>query len=222
VSKSSDAVEHALGIGYSQEDLRCIPEGVVCRGCGNPIAHAELKEGETVLDLGCGAGWDAFLAARKVGPQGKVIGIDRSAETIAEAKRNAAKEGCLNVAFQLGNMDQLPVGDQSFDAVVSNCVINYSPSVSATFREVFRCLRPDGRMVVADLVTAGPFAPEILEDQLWGAWLARAVGKREYLSAIQNAGFRQIEVVSQTSFGMAERDERLRGKIVSLLVRARK
>ncbi len=217
-----DSLEHAKSIGYSEHELAGIPEGVVCHGCGNPTALAELKEGDTVLDLGSGGGLDAFLAARRVGPRGRVIGVDSSAEAVAKATANAAKGGYANVVFKQGELGSLPVDDESVDVVISNCVLNHAADKTAAFKEVFRCLKPNGRMIVADLVAEGRFSDEALRDKVWGEWLRIAVGKQEYLKSIENAGLTEVAVVRQTTFPMAESDERLRGRIVNITVKARK
>jgi SAM-dependent methyltransferase len=217
-----ESLQYAKSIGYSEQELADTPEGVACHGCGNPTALAELQEGETVLDLGSGAGLDAFLAARRVGATGKVIGIDGSAEVVARASDSAAKGNYAQVVFKQGEMATLPVDDESVDVVISNCVLNYAGDKLAAFREVFRCLKPNGRMVVTDLVAEGEFSDEVLQDKGWGEWLRRALGKQDYLRAIEKAGFSEVAVVKETTFPMAESDERLRGKIVSIAVTARK
>ena len=220
--RSAEALEHAKSIGYSEQELAGIPEGVVCRGCGNPTALAELKEGDTVLDVGSGGGLDAFLAVRRVGPTGRVIGIDISAEAIAKATASAAKGSYTNLVFKQADMAKLPLADQSIDVVISNCVLNYPGDKLAAFKEVFRCLKPNSRMLITDLVVEGGFPDEVLRDQMWGAWLRGAAGKQDYLKTIRQAGFTEVAVVRQTIFPMAESDERLRGKIVSIAVKARK
>ena len=154
----SNLLDHAKALGYSEEEIRSLPHGLVCRGCGNPTALAQLKAGEIVLDLGCGAGLDAFLAARKVGPTGKVIGVDVSADIVAEATRNARTGNYANVAFVVGQITAVPLENGSVDVVVSNCVLNYCVDLAATFQEVFRCLKPAGRILIADLVTEGEFS----------------------------------------------------------------
>jgi len=215
-----DAWEHAKSIGYSEQELEGLPEGVLCRGCGNPTALAELRAGERVLDLGSGGGLDAFLAARRVGPKGRVIGVDASAEMVAKATENAAKGNYTNVVFRQGEMGNLPLDDESIDVVISNCVLNYAGDKLAAFKEVFRCLRPNGRMVVTDLVAEGGFSDEMFQDNMWGEWLRSALGKRDYLQTIEKAGFKEVAVIQETTFPMAESDERLRGKIMSIVVRA--
>lgn len=215
-----DALEHAKAIGYSEQELAAIPEGAVCRGCGNPTALAELKAGDTVLDVGSGAGLDALLAARRVGPTGKVIGIDNSAEAVAKATASAAKGGYTNVTFKQADMAKLPLADQSVDVVISNCVMNYPGDKLAAFKEACRCLKRNGRMLITDLVVEDRLSDEVLQDKVWGEWLRGALGKADYLKTIQKAGFKEVAVVRQTTFPMAESDERLRGKIVSIAVRA--
>jgi arsenite methyltransferase len=216
---SHDPLEYAKSLGYREGELQAVPEGLVCRGCGNPIALAALKTGEAVLDLGSGEGLDAFLAARHVGPRGKVIGVDSSAETVAKATATATQNGYTNVEFLVGSMEDLPLEDQSVDVVISNCVINHAADKRRVFEELFRCLKPERRMVVTDLVVEGEFSEAAKEDKVWGEWLTHASGKQDYLKAIEEAGFTDL-VVSATTFPMAEQDERLRGKIVNLAVRA--
>lgn len=215
----SDALEYAKSIGYSEEEIKGLPKDLVCRGCGTPINLADLKKGETVLDIGAGVGLDAFLAAQGVGNSGKVIGIDKSVEMVERANRCAAEANCRNIEFKVGDIAHLPLESESVDVIVSNCVIN-SKVYAVTFKEAFRCLKPGGRMVVADLVTEGQFSPDVLEDKLWGEWIASAVGKQEYLKAIHEAEFTKITVVVERPFPMAEGDERLRGKIISIQVKA--
>ena len=145
MSDTVDPVQYAKSLGYSEEELRGVPEGLVCHGCGNPVALAELQEGEIVLDLGSGGGLDVFLAAKRVGPTGRVIGVDSSAEVVAKAAEAASKGGYTNVVFKVGQMEQLPLEEESVDVVISNCVINHAADKLAVFREVFRCLRPGGK-----------------------------------------------------------------------------
>jgi len=183
---------------------------------------ADLREGEVVLDLGCGTGLDVFLAARRVGAKGRVIGVDKEPGVIEKA-RESAKEGHYeNVEFRVAEMEHLPIGDNSIDVAISNCVINYSADKLGTFKEVRRVLRPGGRFFDADLVVVGRFSESILRDEVWGKWIAGAMGKEEYLAAIAGAGFGVVSVIGETLFPMAEADERLKGKIISLQVKGLK
>ncbi len=189
-------------IGYTAEDLGKVPEeSNLGLGCGNPTAIADLKEGETVLDLGAGAGIDCFLAANKVGPSGRVIGVDMTPEMIDRARENARQNGYANVEFRLGEIESLPAADSSVDIIISNCVINLSPEKDRVFREAFRVLKPGGRMYVSDLVLHKPL-PEALREsaEVYTACIAGAMLKDDYLHEIQAAGFRQVEVVSEKSF----------------------
>jgi ubiquinone/menaquinone biosynthesis C-methylase UbiE len=189
---SHDPLEYAKSLGYREEELRSLPEGLVCHGCGNPIFLAGLKPGEAVLDLGSGGGLDVFLASKEVGPRGKVIGVDSSAETVAKAMAAATQNGYTNVEFMVGSMEDLPLEDQSADVVVSNCVINHAADKRRVFAELFRCLRPGGRIAVTDLLAEGEFSEAAKTDKVWGEWLAHASGKQDYLNAIKEAGFRNV------------------------------
>ena len=231
------ALDHAVSIGYSTQEIRSVPEGTpLGLGCGNPTALAELKDGETVLDLGCGGGLDAFLAARRVGPKGKVIGVDLTPEMIERAKAGACKGGYENVEFRLGEIENLPIPDASVDVVISNCVINHVPDKPAVFKEALRVLKPGGRIDAADLTFEAVFTHGLQEefqsacadgpqgklDQAWSDWIAGALAKRDYLSAMDQAGFKDVAIVAEDLFPMAEQDERLRGKVLSLHVRGYK
>jgi SAM-dependent methyltransferase len=193
----------AKRIGYSSEDTSVVPEGAnLGLGCGAPLAAAALREGETVLDLGSGAGFDAFLAARAVGPTGRVIGVDMTDEMLAKARANAERAGFRNVEFRKGCIEALPVEDSSVDAVLSNCVINLVPDKAAVYREVARVLRPGGRMVISDVVLDAPLPEAIAADvaALTGC-VAGAELRDRYLKTIADAGLSEIEVVSDKSFG---------------------
>ncbi|NIS74913.1 MAG: arsenite methyltransferase [Deltaproteobacteria bacterium] len=189
-------------IGYSEEELKTIPEGAnLGLGCGNPVALASLKEGETVLDLGSGAGFDCFLAARAVGPEGKVIGVDMTREMVEKAKDNARRSNVENVEFRAGDIEDLPVSDSSVDAVISNCVINLVPDKSRVFQEAYRVLKPGGRLMISDIVLLSEL-PDPLKNSIeaYVGCLSGAMLKDEYLGAIRGAGFQRVEIVDEGAF----------------------
>lgn len=192
----------SLDIGYSKEDLEQTPEGAnLGLGCGNPVALASLREGEVVLDLGSGAGFDSFLAAERVGPAGRVIGVDMTAEMLDRARENAKKSGRANVEFRLGEIEHLPVADSSVDVVLSNCVINLSTDKSQVFGEAFRVLRPGGRLMVSDIVLTAPLPAPFAESALlYNSCVAGALIKEEYLGSIAGAGFTEVTVQGETVF----------------------
>ncbi len=186
-------------VGYDEKDLRAVPEGAnLGLGCGNPVALASLKAGDTVLDLGSGAGFDAFLAAAKVGSSGKVIGVDMTSEMIEKAVANVSKGGFENVEFRLGEIENLPVSSSEVDVIISNCVINLAPDKARVFREAFRVLRPGGRLMVSDLVLLRPLPETIRKSvEAYVGCIAGASIKGEYLSAISAAGFADVTVVAE-------------------------
>jgi len=164
-------------------------------GCGDPITLANLQVGETVLDLGSGGGLDCFLAAQKVGASGKVIGVDMTAEMLAKARANASKMNATNVEFREGYLEALPVEDSSVDVVISNCVINLSPDKPQVFREVYRALKPGGRISVSDIVTNGEMNPLVSKGmEAWAACVAGALDVKEYVSGLTAAGFTDVRV----------------------------
>jgi ubiquinone/menaquinone biosynthesis C-methylase UbiE len=191
-------------IGYSEEELKAVPEGAnLGLGCGNPIALASLKEGEVVLDLGSGAGFDCFLAANQVGKTGRVIGVDMTAEMLDRARENAWKGNYDNVEFRLGEIENLPVGDRQVDVIVSNCVINLSPNKKRVFEEAFRVLRPGGSLMVSDIVLLKELPAEIKNSvAAYVGCVAGAVTKKEYLEAIQAAGFEETKVLGEATFSV--------------------
>lgn len=217
-------IEQAKSAGYSLEDLKSIPEDAVFGlGCGNPTALAELKEGETVLDLGSGGGIDVFLAANKVGNSGKVIGVDMTEEMVATATKNAEEGKYENVEFKLGEIENLPIENNSIDVIISNCVINLTPDKLVAYNEVFRVLKPGGRILVSDLVTEKEIPEDIKRSfQAWSDCIAGAMEKQLYLDTIKEAGFNDVEIIEQHYFTEPNMDERLVGKIISIQIKATK
>ena len=191
-------------LGYSADELAAVPAGAdLGLGCGNPQAIAALRLGETVIDLGAGGGFDAFLAGRAVGAAGKVIGVDASTDMVQLARGNAQKHGTTNVEFRLGEIEHLPVADASVDLVISNCVVNLSPDKARVFREAFRTLRPGGRMVVSDLVLVRPLSPGLQRNvDLYVGCVAGAAMKPAYLDFMREAGFEDVAVVSETGYAV--------------------
>jgi len=191
-------------IGYSEEELKAVPEGAnLGLGCGNPIALASLKEGETVLDLGSGAGFDCFLAARQVGSTGKVIGVDMTAEMLERARENARKGDFGDVDFRLGEIENLPVGDNQVDIIISNCVINLSPNKKRVFQEAFRVLKPGGRLMVSDIVLLKDLPGEIKNSvAAYVGCVAGATTKKDYLETIRAAGFEETKVLGEDNFSV--------------------
>ncbi|MGD9044741.1 MAG: arsenite methyltransferase [Desulfobacterales bacterium] len=182
--------------GYTKEQLDSVPEGAnMGLGCGNPQAIASLKEGETVLDLGSGGGFDCFLAAKSVGESGRVIGVDMTVDMVSKARKNAQKLGAKNVEFRLGEIEHLPVADASVDVIISNCVINLSPEKIDVFREAWRVLKPGGRLAILDVVALQALPPEIKNDI---SLISGCVGGTEKIEviekALQDAGFQDIKI----------------------------
>ncbi|MGQ9801433.1 MAG: arsenite methyltransferase [Candidatus Saccharicenans sp.] len=192
----------SLTAGYTEDDLKGIPEEAnLGLGCGNPSALASLKPGEIVLDLGSGGGIDCFLAARQVGQEGLVIGVDMTPEMLERARAAAINGNYNNVEFRLGEIENLPVADSAVDVIISNCVINLSTDKPRVFREAFRVLRPGGRLLVSDLVLKKPLPPEISQSfEAYVACVAGALTMEDYLSAIQAAGFKNITILAEKSY----------------------
>ncbi len=189
-------------IGYSEEDIKTIPEGAnLGLGCGNPVALASLKEGEIVLDLGSGAGFDCFLAADKVGKKGRVIGIDMTPEMVEKARENAEKGKYENVEFRLAEIENLPAADSSVDIIISNCVINLSPDKNNVFMEAFRVLKPGGRLMISDIVLLKELPDSIKSSiEAYVGCVSGAVMKDKYIGAIKEAGFKEVRIIDETSF----------------------
>ncbi len=189
-------------LGYSAEELKTVPEGSnLGLGCGNPVALASLKEGETVLDLGAGAGFDCFLAANKVGKKGKIIGVDMTPEMIEKARENAENSGVDNVEFRLGEIENLPVADNSVDAIISNCVINLSPDKKRVFIEAYRVLKSGGRLMISDIVLLKELPKEIRDSiEAYVGCVSGAVLKEEYLKLIKETGFQDVKIMEEKSF----------------------
>jgi arsenite methyltransferase len=200
--KGETAESASSRIGYSADDLGDIPRGAdLGLGCGNPVAVAALRKGETVLDLGSGAGIDCFLASREVGPAGHVIGVDMTPDMISRARANARTAGTRNVEFRLGEIEDLPVADSSVDAVISNCVINLSPDKPRVFSEAFRVLRPGGRLYLSDIVLTAPLPERVRQSASWyTGCIAGALQKDDYLAAIASAGFIDLRIISEAVF----------------------
>jgi SAM-dependent methyltransferase len=194
---------------YSEADTAGLPDSVTLAslGCGNPTAIASLKPGETVLDLGSGGGIDCFIAAKFVGPAGRVIGVDMTDHMLALANQNKTKLGLSNVEFRKGEIEDLPVESNSVDVIISNCVINLSPDKEAVFREAFRVLKPGGRFAVSDMVTEGQW-PDQLKANVgaWAGCVTGAIDQNEYLQQMREVGFVNVAVESRASYGLEDLD----------------
>lgn len=189
-------------IGYRDEELESVPEGAnLGLGCGNPVALASLAEGETVLDLGAGAGFDCFLAANKVGKKGKVIGVDMTPEMLEKARQNAQKGNYENVEFRLGEIENLPAADDSVDVIISNCVINLAPDKKRVFNEALRVLKPGGRLMISDIVLLKEL-PDFIKESIaaYVGCISGAMMKGDYLAAIREAGFQEVKVIDEIFF----------------------
>lgn len=220
----SSPLSQAELIGYSREDLEHAPrESIIGLGCGNPIAMADLKTGEVVLDLGSGAGVDVFLAANKVGPTGRVIGVDMTEEMVDRAESIARNHGYHNVEFCLGVIENLPLDNESVDAIISNCVINLSPDKSKVFREAYRVLKPGGRLTVSDIVSEGALPSEIKNDlDAWACCLGGALEQQEYLEKMRRAGFEDVQVLSSKECYIEGEGSQALTRFLSITVRAYK
>jgi arsenite methyltransferase len=195
-AKKRDVAAAAQALGYSAEETGSAPEGAnLGLGCGNPVALASLRPGQTVLDLGSGAGFDAFLAARAVGPTGHVIGVDMTAEMVSKARQNKAKSNYENIEFRLGEIESLPVADNSVDVILSNCVINLSPDKARVFREAFRVLKPEGRLAISDIVATQPLPESLRQDmELHAGCVAGTAPVDDLKAMLLAAGFVEVRV----------------------------
>jgi ubiquinone/menaquinone biosynthesis C-methylase UbiE len=215
-------IDATMIIGYNKKELEAIPrEAILGVGCGAPLHHANLQKGEVVVDLGSGAGIDAFLSANHVTEMGSVIGIDMTDEMLDKAQKNAKDGNYSNVEFRKGDIEEkIPVNDGAVDAVISNCVINLTTDKTKVFHEVHRILKEKGRMVISDLVTDREVTPEEISDEQWCSCIDGALTKENYLDCIRSAGFSEISILEERSYMDGEK---LNGrKISSLVVKATK
>lgn len=191
-----ETIEDATRLGYSEEDLSTVPDGSnLGLGCGNPQAIAAMKPGETVVDLGSGAGFDCFLAVRQVGPSGLVIGVDMTPEMVSKARENARKGGYENVEFRLGEIEHLPIADNSVDVIISNCVINLSPDKAQVFREAYRVLKPGGRLAVSDVVATRPLSEQVKSNlAAYCGCIGGAALAADMEAMLAEAGFSSIRI----------------------------
>jgi len=195
--KDTDAETISKAIGYDEKEMKVVPEANLGLGCGNPTAFSEIKEGDTVLDLGSGAGLDCFLAAKKVGEQGRVIGVDMTEEMVEKAKANAEKYGYKNVDFILCDIEKLSLPGDSVDIIISNCVINLAPDKDKVFSEAFRVLKKGGKMFVSDIVLLEELSEEIRNNpELISGCVGGALLKQDYLNKVKKAGF-AVEVLNE-------------------------
>lgn len=198
---STSHEELSKKMGYTKEELNSIPKGSnLGLGCGNPVALSSLKKGETVIDLGSGAGVDCFLAAKKVGEKGKVIGIDMTPEMLDKARESARKGNYENVEFRLGEIEHLPVADNTADVVVSNCVINLTPNKKKVYEEAFRVLKPGGRIMVSDLVLKRELSVALKEGAHPSSCIKTAILKDKYLETIEEVGFKDIRILDEREY----------------------
>jgi arsenite methyltransferase len=217
--------DSATVVGYESKELESIPKAsVLGAGCGAPLHHAAAKEGETVVDLGSGAGIDVFLSANKVGESGKVIGIDLTDEMLEKARRNAKGNGYTNVEFRKGDIEKrIPVNNNSVDLVISNCVINLTTNKVNTFKEVYRILKQgQGRMVISDLVTDKEVHGDSVDSDKWCSCIDGALTKENYLESIRKAGFQNPEILEEKPYTQEESDNKVNDKrrISSIVVKA--
>lgn len=199
-SENVSAEDMSQTLGYSKEEMQAVPEGAdLGLGCGNPQAIAAIQSGETVLDLGSGAGFDVFLAAKAVGPSGRVIGVDMTTKMLTKARENKSKGGYENVDFRLGEIENLPVADAAVDVIISNCVINLSPDKERVFQEAFRVLKPGGRLAVSDMIALAAIPEELRKDwELYTGCAAGASMVDDLTAMLDRAGFIKIQIVQKS------------------------
>ena len=221
---NSSPIQAAAAVGYETSELESVPQASVLGvGCGAPVKFVDLQEGETVVDLGSGAGIDVFLSSKQVGPRGRVIGIDMTDEMLARARRNAKKGGYTNVEFRKGDIEKrIPVDENSIDVVISNCVINLTINKVNAFQEIHRILKDGGRMVISDLVSDAEIAPSAANIEKWSSCIDGALTKEHYLDSIKKAGFQNVEVLSETLYMEDGGGEQMdsRRKISSVVIKA--
>lgn len=218
--KDTDAETISKAIGYDEEEVRVVPEANLGLGCGNPTAFSEIKEGDTVLDLGSGAGLDCFLAAKKVGEKGKVIGVDMTEEMVEKAKANAEKYGYKNVEFILCDIEKLSLSNDSIDIIISNCVINLAPNKDKVFREAFRVLKNGGKMFVSDIVLLKELSEETRNNpELIAGCVGGAMLKEDYVNKVREAGF-EVEILNENKEISKKQYEGM--PLESLLIKATK
>src|ERR671915_1574825 len=225
-SSCSCSTDSLTNIGYDNKELDSIPEASILGvGCGAPLHHTDVREGETVVDLGSGAGIDAFLSANKVGESGKIIGIDLTDEMLEKSRMNAKENGYTNVEFRKGDIEKrIPVDDNSVDLVISNCVINLTTDKVNTFKEVHRILKQgQGRMVISDLVTDKEVHGDSVDSEKWCNCIDGALTKENYLESVRKAGFQNPEILEEKLYTQEESDNKVDGnkrRISSILVKA--
>jgi arsenite methyltransferase len=195
-ASSGNAADASVNLGYSKEDVESVPEGAnMGLGCGNPQAIASIKPGETVLDLGCGGGFDCFLAVKQTGEHGYVIGVDMTSEMINKARKNVLESGNTNIDIRLGEIENIPVADGVVDVIISNCVINLSPNKPRVFAETYRVLKSGGRLAVSDVIAAAPIPENVRNNlALHADCIAGASTRDEVIAMLQKAGFSDIRV----------------------------
>jgi ubiquinone/menaquinone biosynthesis C-methylase UbiE len=219
---NSSPIQAAAAVGYETSELESVPQASVLGvGCGAPVKFVDLQEGETVVDLGSGAGIDVFLSSKQVGPRGRVIGIDMTDEMLERARRNAKKGGYTNVEFRKGDIEKrIPVDENSIDVVISNCVINLTINKVNAFQEIYRILKDGCRMVISDLVSDAEIAPSAANTEKWSSCIDGALTKEHYLDSIKKAGFQNVEVLSETLYMEDGGDQMDSRKISSVVIKA--